>query len=88
MSRKLSPEISERYGLEDQSRRTSKDDRYGETKRNERSFFEESSGVEREREEGTVPAGNGDGVARTPEAEKKRKQGLLEEPSHNPSNNS
>lgn len=24
----------------------------------------------REREEGTVPAGNGDGVARTPEAEK------------------
>lgn len=40
--------------------------------------------MEREREEGTVPAGNGDGVVRTPEAEKKRKQGILEEPSHTP----
>ena len=58
------------------------------TKRNEGSLFKESSGVEREREKGAVPAGDGDGMVRTPEEEEKRKRRRLTKPSQIPSSNS
>ena len=44
--------------------------------------------MEREREKGAIPAGDGDGMARTPEEEEKRKRRRLTKPSQIPSSNS